>query len=70
MCGISQGSTLGPIIFILYVTDIYIKYVFQFTDHPTLYKRCEVKDISDCANIILKDLPLKFHKSNYSYTYK
>ena len=28
----------------------------QFADDTTLYKRCKVKDIPDCANIIQNDV--------------
>ena len=58
-CGIPQGSILRPILFNLYVTDISTftsSMCLQFADDTTLYKRCKVKDIPDCANIIQNDV--------------
>ena len=55
MCGFPQGSILGSILFNLYVTDMSTftsSTCLQFADDTTLYKRCKVKDIPDCANII------------------
>ena len=54
-CGVFQGSILGPTLFNLYVTDMSTftsSTCFQFADDTTLYKRCKVKDIPACVNII------------------
>ena len=43
----------------MYVTDISTftsSTSLQFADDTTLYKRCKVKDIPDCANIIQNDV--------------
>ena len=59
MCGVPQGSILGSILFNLYVTDMVTftsPTCLQFADDTTLYKRCKVKDIPDCANIIQNDV--------------
>ena len=59
MCGVPQGSILGPILFNLYVTDMSTftsSTCLQFADDNTLYKRCKVKNIPDCANIIQHDV--------------
>ena len=53
--GVTQSSILGPILFNSYVTDMSTfasSTCLQFADDTTLYKRCKVKDILDCANII------------------
>ena len=58
-CGVPQGSILGHILFNLYVTDMSTftsSTCLQFADDTTLYKRCKVKDIPDCANIIQNDV--------------
>ena len=55
MCGVPQGSMLGPMLFNLYVTGMSTftsGMCLQFTDDTTLYKKCKVKDIPDRANII------------------
>ena len=54
MCGVPQGNILGPILFNLCVLDMPTftsNICLQFADDTTLYKRCKVKDISDCSNI-------------------
>ena len=59
MCGVPQGSILGPILFNWYVTDMSTftsSTCLQFTDDTTLYKRCKVKDTPDCANVIQNDV--------------
>ena len=59
MCRFPDGSILGPIPFNFYVTDISTftsSTCLQFPDNTTLYKRCKVKDIPDCANIIQNDV--------------
>ena len=59
MCNVTPGSILGFILFNLYVTDMSIftlSTCLQFIDDTTLYKRCKVKDIPDCPNIIKKDV--------------
>ena len=59
MCGVPQVSILGSILFNLYVTDMSAftsSTCLQFANHTTLYKRCKVKDIPDCANIIQNDI--------------
>ena len=55
MCGVLQGSILGLILFNLYVTDMSTftsSMCLQFADDSALNKRCKIKDILDCANII------------------
>ena len=59
MCGVPQGSILGPILFNLYVTDMSTftsSTCLHFADDTTLYKRCKVKDIPDCTNIVQNDV--------------
>ena len=56
ICGVLQGSILGPMLFNLYVTDMSTftsSTCLHFADDTTLYKRCKVKDIPDCANMTL-----------------
>ena len=58
ICGVHQGSILGPVLFNLYVTDMSTftsSMCLQFADDALLYKRCEVNDIPGCANIIQND---------------
>ena len=53
MCGVLQGSMVGPTPFNLYVIGMSTftsSTCLQFADDITLYKRCKV--IPDCANII------------------
>ena len=50
ICGVLQGSILGPMLFNLYVTDMSTftsSTCLHFADDTTLYKRCKVKDIPD-----------------------
>ena len=54
-----QGSILALILFNLYVTIMSIftsNTCLQFVDDTTLYKRCKIKDIPDCVNIIQNDV--------------
>ena len=54
-----QGGILAPILFNLYVTIMSTftsSTCLQFVDDTTLYKRCKITDIPDCANIIQNDV--------------
>ena len=59
MCDVPQVCILGPILLNLYVIDMSTftsSSCLQFADDTILYKRCKVKDIPHCANIIQNDV--------------
>ena len=53
-CGVPQGSVLGPLLFILYINDIYdvskVLHCIRFVDDTNLF--CSAHGISDLRRII------------------
>ena len=48
MCSVTQGSVLGPLLFILYVADIVAQYnltLHAFADDNQLYIHCKLENV-------------------------
>jgi len=59
MCGVPQGSILGPMLFNIYVYDLAnyaTSSTIQFADDSTFYQSCKVNKIDDTAGRLATDI--------------